>query len=845
MVKNKKIIALILGMMMTLSLMPQTVLGSEFDGVPEYTNAYEGYFNGWSRWDAAKTDGNLTFSCVTNEISHSGNNSIVLRHVDNSQKMKNICLAQSGMSLEAGNYTISFWATGTRSDIDMQGVTLADPWRKYSMRGRQAVETDGIWSRYEIEVTMFGSETALTFVADGDTVGWYIDDISLVKDGTEVNRVKNGGFEDNGIPTYTTDYEDYLAGWAQWYVADKDEKQYFSCVTNETAHDGSNSVVIRHTDSSKKFKAVSVVQENMNLTGTYTLSFWAKGARTDIDMQCVTLNGEEWVKYSMLGRQAAETDGAWSKYVFDVTVPNGKTNNTIAFCVDGDTDGWYIDDISLVKKGTTENVINNGSFEAKESGGDTPEVPEAPDAPVYTKDHEDYFYGWSRWDAAKTDGDMTFSCVTDEIAYDGNNSIVLRHVDNSQKMKNICLAQSEMSLDAGAYTISFWAAGTRTDIDMQGVTLADPWRRYSMMGRKAVETDGMWSKYEIDVTVQGDESALTFTVDGDTTGWYIDDISLVKKGTQNNLIKNGSFEEKEVVGDTPEVPEVPENPTYTTAYDDFFYGWSDWSAVERDGELVFLCVTDEASHSGNNSFVLRHIDNSKPSNICLAQNVPSLEPGKYTISFWSSGVKNNGLQAVTLADPWMRYALEQFTVTETDGAWSKYELTVTATGGETAITFPTDGQTEGWYIDDISLVKEGTTENLITNGGFEEINPDSPVGDVVREVVLKKNGQRTDKLSGQGDYSITLVVNNHAVSNKLNVEQFVAIYDEEGVLYDKVRSTAASIQKDTAVGAFTKIETSFNLPEGKYTVEYFVLDGRNTRNIVGSPNPHRIFAQND
>ena len=180
---------------------------------------------------------------------------------------------------------------------------------------------------------------------------------------------------------------------------------------------------------------------------------------------------------------------------------------------------------------------------------------------------------------------------------------------------------------------------------------------------------------------------------------------------------------------------------------------------------------------------------------------------------------------------------------EVEGDWAKYStnFTVEPENTVTQLTFGTNGDTTGLYIDDISVVAQGKTENLLKNGSFEERDSGAPVGDVVKEVVLKKNGQRIDTLDGQGDYSVTLILDNYAINTELDVEQLVAIYDEDGVLYGTVHSTATSIEKATADGAFTKIETSFTLPAGNYTVEYFVFDGRDTLNIIGSPNPHRIF----
>ncbi len=857
----RKIIALFVVMVMALSSMPQASLGAELGGAPKYTTVLEDYLEGWSRWDTAKPDGNTKFSCVTDEAAHTGNNSIVLRHTGKVIGNNAITIAQDGMSIPSGTYTVSFWAAGNYS-IHANCITVnGQAWEDYYFSDFTVSEVSGIWTKYTLDITIPNGKTnnAFTFANNGDTSALYLDDISFVKKGTGENLLKNGGFEEKPFtPTYTAEYEEYFANWEIDGDAKRNESNVFSCVSNDFAHSGTKSVLLRHNDSSQVDKWVKIKQGNLNLgAGNYTLSFWATGT-----VAAPVANAMEWkqVAWAIGGKftggndycyfrnsKTNEVDGDWTKYSMNFTVAQGSTANEIHLATSGHTAGLYIDDICLVKDGTGENLLKNASFEEKAGGTeppeepDEPDVPEIPNKPTYTTALSDYLYCWSDWSAIEKDGNLTFLCVTDEIAHSGENSFVLRHVDSS-KPSNLCLAQNIPELSAGTYTISFWAVGTTTD-GLQAVTLADPWRKFPVTEFKVTETDGIWSKYEKTVTAVGGETAITFPTDGNTNGWYIDDISLVEVGTTENLIKNAGFEEKEPVAD-PDTPDVPEKPTYTTTYEDYFYGWSNWSAEEQDGELTFLCVTDELARSGNNSFVIRHVDSSKPSNLCLAQNIPSLEAGEYTISFWAVGATTDGLQASTLADPWKRYPINEFKITETDGVWSKYEKTVTADGGETALTFATDGNTNGWYIDDISLVKKGTEENILTNSGFEEKDPSIPAGDIVKEVVLKKNGQRIEKLDGKGDYSVTLVIDNHAVDTVLNVEQFVAVYDEDGVLYGMVYSTATTIEKATADGAFTKIETSFALPKGNFTVEYFAFDGRDTLNIVGNPNPHKVFEQN-
>ncbi|MBQ7574417.1 MAG: hypothetical protein IJT23_09170 [Clostridia bacterium] len=773
----------------------------------EYTNEYKDYFTGWSDWSGATADNNLKFMCVTDEKVHMGAHSIVIRHVGEQGNNQNICLAQSGLSLEAGTYTISFWAVGTKTDSDIQGVTLADPWRKYSMKNRQPVETDGIWSKYEIEVTMDGTETAMTFVTDGDTESWYIDDISLTKEGTTDNRIKNGGFEFTDSAAYTDKYEDYFNGWTRWDAIGPDKNLTFSCVTDAIAHDGNNSAVIKHSDPDNAWKAIVIAQEGLSLTGTYTVSFWAAGDY-DVNKNCITVNGEAWEDYYLNDFTVSQSDGLWKKYTIDITIPDGKTNNAITFASNGNTKSWYIDDISLIKAGTSQNLIKNGGFEST-------------GAPVYTNEYKDYFTGWSDWSGATADNKLKFMCVTDEIAHTGDRSILIRHVGEQGNNQNMCLAQSELGLEAGTYTISFWAVGTKTDSDIQGVTLADPWRKYSMKNLQPVETDGIWSKYEIEVTMDGTETAMTFMTDGDTQGWYIDDISLIKKGTTNNRIKNGGFE-------------FTNNAAYTDKYEDYFAGWSRWDAITPDKNLTFSCVTDAIAHDGNNSAVIRHSD---PDNawkaIVIAQEGLSLT-GTYTVSFWATGDYDVNTNCITVnGEAWEDYYLNDFTVSQTDGLWKKYTIDITIPDGKTnnAITFTSNGNTKSWYIDDISLIKAGTSQNLIKNGGFEYKGANGYY--ISEPKFMKINGSDKTQITAleAGQIEVSMEIANYTMGDNFAPIMIVALY--EGGVLKKMESVQQNVYPRQAEGFLEdELSVTVDVPQmaqdSDYALKVMCWDGLET-----------------
>jgi len=745
----------------------------DFDGTPTYTSELEPYFMGWGNWSAAVLDNVNTFYCVTNEFAHSGNNSVVIRHADSSQGWKAVTIAQEGLSYGAGTYTLSFWAAGNYAN-NLCGMTSnGDWWDDFYLTDFTVAETDGDWTKYTIDFTVPEGKTqnAITLMSNGDTQGLYLDDISLVKDGTTENLLKNGSFDDDGMPDYkaeyTTAYEDYFQGWEKEYGVTENGSTIFSCVTNGFAHSGSNSVVLRHIDESQNDRDLMIKQAGLSLgEGTYTLSFWAAGTVADLDndtyryQHIVWLEGLDPSYRYVTDMTTGTTDGDWSYYTLDFTVPAGSTVSAVKLSTRGHgTQYLYIDDFNLVKSGTTENILKNGSFD--DDG-----------VPDYTTALEKYFYNWEREYNIAENGSTIFTCVTDEKSHSGNNSFVLRSLDTGDK--DLMLKQTGLGLGEGSYSLSFWATGTVADWDNDSyryqqivwIEGLDPSYNY-VTNMTTSETDGEWRKYVLNFTVPSGttvNSVKLSTRGHGTVGMYVDDFCLVKQGTTNNILKNGSFDDDGV-------------PEYKTGLGDYFAGWNDWSAIEKDGNLVFMCVTDEKAHSGNKSFVLRHVDNSKPSNICIAQNVPSLEAGEYTISFWSTGAKKNGLQAVTLADPWKRYPLESFTVTEIDGEWSKYELTVTADGGETAISFPTDGQTEGWFIDDISLVKSGTTENLVKNGGFEYKGLEGYYASTPKVMKIDGDSKREITALESGLLEISVEVTNYTMGDDFAPIMIAALYN--------------------------------------------------------------------
>ena len=575
--KLRKIIALLVGMMMTVSL-----LGTEFDGMPEYTTVLDDYFAGWEKADDLTQNGNTVFSCVTNKIAHSGNNSVVLRHEDESQYGKDLKIKQV-VNLGEGIYTLSFWAVGT------VGRPVDDPWRHQQMvwlwgssdgwfyvSNMNIGETDGDWTKYSMEFAVPSGNTVseLGISTRGyGTIGLYLDDISIVAQGDDTNLLTNGGFEgtESGeeselptTPTYTTTLDSCFTGWEKADDLTQNGSTVFSCVTNEAAHSGNNSVVLRHEDESQYGKDLKIKQVVNLGEGTYTVSFWTAGTVADHDddpwrwQQMVWLwgsSGEGWFYVSNMN--IGETDGDWTKYSMNFTVPSGGTVGELGISSRGWARGWYLDDISIVAQGDNTNLLTNGGFEGTESGED----PEVPAGPTYTATYEEYFTGWARGDEVTPNESTVFACVTNDIAHSGSNSILLKHIDSDQS-GYIQIQQNNLSLGEGTYTLSFWVAGEVND--GQTVIWIKPGTPFGendwslVANAKTNEVEGAWTKYSTTFTVESGEGTVTQLMIGtqNTPGLYLDDFSIVKSGETENLVKNGGFEQKGLRGYYVSTPKV-------------------------------------------------------------------------------------------------------------------------------------------------------------------------------------------------------------------------------------------------------------------------------------------------
>ena len=153
--------------------------------------------------------------------------------------------------------------------------------------------------------------------------------------------------------------KDWIAGWYQkpdaGVVRTSEESRSGSCsikFTNKTPQ--TTNYYFNLT------QAVKVEPET-----TYIYSFWAKGENINAFVyKTLSDNTFKW-----LAANENKTIGDWTKYSVMYTTGKDQTEDRVYLSTEGKTDAIYIDDVSLVRAGSSENLLKNGSFEEADDPG--------------------------------------------------------------------------------------------------------------------------------------------------------------------------------------------------------------------------------------------------------------------------------------------------------------------------------------------------------------------------------------------------------------------------------------------------------------------------------------------
>ncbi len=151
-------------------------------------------------------------------------------------------------------------------------------------------------------------------------------------------------------------------------------------------------------------------------------------------------------------------------------------------------------------------------------------------------------------------------------------------------------------------------------------------------------------------------------------------------------------------------------------------------AEDINREKNFAALTDEYYFEDTYAMVIKYPDCVTDGTILVENDISSeLPAGTYTMSFYARGsVSANyttagigeGYQYNINADNW---TVESSIPGADTRNWKKYSKEIEYGGGNDKLCFIFKGWTNGWDIDNISLVDENGTE-YVQNGGFESVS---------------------------------------------------------------------------------------------------------------------------
>lgn len=446
--------------------------------------------------------------------------------------------------LEAGEYTVSINMKGVPESEDggnnQPGISVVFEYSGGEAKsGLQSWKSNG-WSRTALENGWYRFEKTFTtqgaakqfylelFEAPSDM---YIDDIAITKSGDEKNLLECGGFEPNSYAANTIPY-----GWSRnTFTASEAQLDSSMELSDVVAFSGKNSLRVKQQTLSNVQIYLRNVFNVPAEAGEYTLTLYTKGADAPRMNACIDGPGFKWnLQYWYAGDVAVtktELPGGWYKFekTFNAASPITQFNIEL---YDAPAE-FFIDNVSLVKTGSTENLLKNGDFEKAEAKANTYPANTLPTgAEILANNVENYENG-------------NFFTVTDEDAYDGKNSLKLKSGEMS--FKQVFLKNAMETAEPGEYDITFYMKGAANPhfsiymINGSGKLVLENENSTGVSQYRTAAADG-WRKYSFTQTLEKESSDLEIQLFS-TADVLIDNMSVVKKGTDVNLLTNGSFED--------------------------------------------------------------------------------------------------------------------------------------------------------------------------------------------------------------------------------------------------------------------------------------------------------------
>lgn len=647
-----------------------------------------------------------------------------------------------------------------------------------------------------------------------------------------------------------------------------DTSKYFAMRSTEAeqihCYDGSDALFVKYPGSTKSdtdyLLVTNTMKESTVAEEEYTLTFYIKGSKSS-EYQEIMLGNEILTNFKALNSSATKITNAPSGqtawYEMKYTFTAKSAENKLSFRFYGGTTTAAIDNVSLINA-DGEDLIENGGFEEALNEGDGAgeaeydQTPYTPSILLATPRDSQIILNWKNPSSDKlvkisvydiTDGEENL--LTDELNTTKSKSVFypIKSLTNGASYQYKIVYSFS---DKGDFAYYLGASPSGTEFEYYGA-----WT----FNRRLIGAAGYCpAELNIDNNVAHSGNSSVHIVSNIDRTNYADFKSNIFTSPTNSIkgIEVGkkyrvSFWAKgENVTGVPEVniSQVPfDGHANNFCYD--IVGTYDWKQLsytytcnKSGANTIRFDIADPAANLWIDDVEVYELDETGN----IAENAENLiEDGGF------EGLTNNTVGEITKLSAMSGMGKLNLTWKNPSDNYQKAEIyekyfdkylyrgTIAKNAESIELTSLKNGTEYTFRLVPVNAanIKGKPVEVTAT----VEL-PDYETG----EVILKKEGMEVNGLSGMGTYSIMFSVKNNTLEDGMPVEQFVAVYDGNNVLY-KVFSTQKTVKKTGLNKAYTTITTTFDIPDNNYTAEYFVFDGRNTLNIVGETNPHKVFTE--
>ena len=644
------------------------------------------------------------------------------------------------------------------------------------------------WYKYEKTVTLTADQSGFLFHNEGEAE-FYIDSISLKPVGGD-ELVKDGGFD---LVDYNADNGVITAQDTSVNVANTDT-MFAKMLWEEKETDNTYSLNFKTNgdwlEVSQNFTAPLAA-------GKYTLTAYMKGNGAIWYYQNW---GTEWAKFDMEYGQMQPN--GWAKFTKEIDV-DGDGDVSFLIHSEGAAD-LYIDDISLVDENGV-NYIIDGGFEDVTVIGQEPEIPES----------ELEFSDTTKVNVENTD---TCFAKPSKEEYHGDSNYYMHFVTPGDWLE-VSQNLTEAVVAGGEYVITVVAKPVKGTVWFRVGWDDAGWLSSGQIDLAQDLGDG-WYKYVKTVTLAANQTNFLFHNDGDTE-CYIDSVSLVPVDGGENLLVNGDFDAVSYDAEADVI--TAKETTINVANTETVFAKMLWKAGEADNKYSMHFK------AGAEDWLEVSQDFAAP-----------LEAGQYILTAYAKPITGRVWFYVNWdGTGWMATHAADVIEKQPDG-WTKYQKTITIDGvDDTKLLFHNEGAAE-FYIDDISLVKVGSTQELMPDGGFGEVTipgqePDEPtVKYEISNPVFK--GLTAEGKLQEGTVEVSVAVRNIAMGNNFEPIMFVALYNGTSLC------DVSSLQKEVTQYADELIPAddfvlTIDVPEVTETSDYklriMYWDGLNTLEPLG------------